>query len=45
MQCLDTSSFSGGIRSRETLAARLDLPVNEEDCGELLFKTIIKFLC
>ena len=25
----------------ETLAARLDLPVNEEDCGELLFKVSI----
>lgn len=36
MQFLDTTGLSGGIRSRETLAARLDLPVNEEGCGELL---------
>jgi hypothetical protein len=25
----------------ETLAARLDLPINKEDCGELLFKSPI----
>jgi hypothetical protein len=38
MQFHGVSGFSSGIRSRETLAARLVLPVNEEGCGEPLLK-------
>lgn len=41
MKHLDASDFSDGIRSRETLATRLDLPLKEESCGELLLKGLI----